>query len=236
MKYALVVIIASTAACGFAIAAAPSQPPQQSQQSQQGSQQQQPPQQQQRQSDRPARPPTYSDRYSILTQRNIFLKDRSRGGRNGSTTAPTTSASSTQPARRPPEETLLLRGIVVEDGEVRAYFEDIVNSKMLRVAEGESVARGRITHIGLDAVEYEPKAANGGAAAKPTLVVVGTDLTGKISALDDGSAAAAASVAGGAGATTGPVMPSGLEGINPNDPNLTLEQRLKLRRMQELKK
>jgi hypothetical protein len=31
-------------------------------------------------------------------------------------------------------------------------------------------------------------------------------------------------------------MPSGMEGLNPNDPNLTMEQRLKLRRMQELKK
>ena len=28
----------------------------------------------------------------------------------------------------------------------------------------------------------------------------------------------------------------GVDGLNPNDPNLTMEQRLKLRRMQELKK
>jgi hypothetical protein len=37
-------------------------------------------------------------------------------------------------------------------------------------------------------------------------------------------------------ATTGPVMPSGLEGLNPNDPNLTPEQKMKLRRAMELKK
>lgn len=183
----------------------------------------------------PARRPsreTYGERYSILTQRNIFLKDRSRQSSGG----PTTSPSATQPAHRSPEQTLLLRGIVVEEGEVRAYFEDIVNSRIVRVAEGDTIARGRITRIGLDALEYEP--ANGGnaIAIEPTFVVVGHDLTGKVSLLDGALAGAGGGAAAAAAATTGPVMPSGMEGINPNDPNLTMEQRLKLRRMQELKK
>ena len=196
------------------------------------------PQQQPQQ--RPARPPSYSDRYSILNQRNIFLKDRSRGGgsRNGSN--PTTASASTQPTRRSPEETLLLRGIVVEQGEVRAYFEDVVNSRIVRVGQGDAIARGRIASIDLDIVEYEPTtttggAAGGGAAApKRTFVVVGHDLTGKVSALDGGATGEGGGDA--SAATTGPVMPSGVAGLNPNDPNLTPEQKMKLRRAMELKK
>jgi hypothetical protein len=178
----------------------------------------------------PPRRESYSDRYSILTQRNIFLKDRSRGGsRNGSTTGPTTSSAS-QPQRRSPEETLLLRGIVIEEGEVRAYFEDIVNSRIVRVGQGDTIARGRIASIDLDLVEYEPTA---GAGAKRTFVVVGHDLTGKVSALDTGMTGEGGDAAM---ATTGPVMPSGVAGLNPNDPNLTPEQKMKLRRAMELKK
>ncbi|MEA2733753.1 MAG: hypothetical protein QOE14_204 [Humisphaera sp.] len=167
---------------------------------------------------------TFSERYGLLSQRNIFLRDRSRGSSNG-TTRPANGAASTQPVRRDPEETLLLRGIVIEQGEVRAYFDDIVNSRIVRVAEGDTLARGRITRIGLDAVEYAPSTA-AAAGGKPTSVAIGHDLTGK----------APPSSSDGAAATTGPVLPSGVEGLNPNDPNLTMEQRLKLRRMQELKK
>ena len=227
MKYTFATIV-SLAACGFAVAAAAAAaaaaPATRPQQLERQSQQQQ----------QPARPPSYAERYSILTQRNIFLKDRSRGGsRNGSTTAPTTSSASTQPARRSPEETLLLRGIVVEQGEVRAYFEDVVNSRIVRVGQGDTIARGRIASIDLDLVEYEPTGA--GAGAKRTFVVVGHDLTGKVSALDTGTSGEGGDAAA-AMATTGPVMPSGVAGLNPNDPNLTPEQKMKLRRAMELKK
>jgi hypothetical protein len=216
MKRAIAIFFFGLAACGFARAAtAPTSQPQQPQQ---------------RQSSRSIRE-RYADRYSILTQRNIFLKDRSRGSRNGSDGRGgngSTTQSSTQPSHRSPEETLLLRGIVIEQGEVRAYFEDIANSRMVRVAMGETVARGRITSIGLDAVEYETTGAGG---EHRTFVAVGNDLTGKVSAYDLPSSSAAAAMA-----TTSPVMPSGVEGLNPNDPNLTPEQKMKLRRAMELKK
>ena len=233
MKTTLAILF-MLAAAGAASAAQPATAPAPSA-LRQPAQQQQPPQSQPPsppQQASPARPgrQTYADRYSILTQRNVFLRDRTRGS-SRSTTGPTTSTSSTQPSRRSPEETLLLRGIVVEQGEVRAYFEDIANSTMVRVAEGDTIARGRIASIGLDAVEYEPTKAAG---APRTFVVVGNDLTGKISALDSGSADGAGGDA--AMATTGPVMPSGVAGLNPNDPNLTEEQKMKLRRAMELKK
>jgi len=223
VKHLLAIVLLCLAACGLALAA--SAPTTQ--------QQQQPPQSGHSSSSREH----YSDRYAILGQRNIFLKDRSRGSRNGSNgNGSSTQSSSTQPTRRSPEETLLLRGIVIEQGEVRAYFEDIANSRMLRVAQGESIARGRITSIGLDAVDYETPAASGAGgtgsgAGHRTFVAIGHDLTGKVSEYDLPSSSAAAAMA-----TTSPVMPSGIEGLNPNDPNLTPEQRMKLRRALELKK
>lgn len=199
---------------------------------------------------RPARPQSYSDRYSILSQRNIFLKDRSRGssgrdgdGRNGSSTQP-----STQPSRRPIEESMVLTGIVEEGGEFRAYVEDQLNSAIIRVSTGDRLAHGTVARIGLDSIEYEQGGSVGGAtnsttsatapaAARKTMVAIGSDLTGREVAFSIGAFSAGAE--GGnaaAGATTGPVMPTGVQGLNPNDPNLTMEQRLKLRRMQELKK
>jgi hypothetical protein len=232
MKPAVATFLLCVAACGLALAA--SAPTTQQQQ-------EQPPQQSRRSSSSSRE--RYSDRYSILTQRNIFLKDRSRGSsRNGSSGGGgSTTQSSTQPTHRSPEETLILRGIVMEQGEVRAYFEDIANSRMVRVAMGEPIARGRITSIGLDAVEYETAGSSstgttgsGGGGARGTFVAIGNDLTGKVSEYDMPSSSAAAAAA--AMATTSPVMPTGIEGLNPNDPNLTPEQRMKLRRMQELKK
>ena len=242
MKTTLAILF-MLAAAGAASAAQPATAPAPSA-LRQPAQQQQPPQSQPPsppQQASPARPgrQTYADRYSILTQRNVFLRDRTRGS-SRSTTGPTTSTSSTQPSRRSPEETLLLRGIVVEQGEVRAYFEDVVNSRIVRVGQGDAIARGRIASIDLDIVEYEPTtttggAAGGGAAApKRTFVVVGHDLTGKVSALDGGATGEGGGDA--SAATTGPVMPSGVAGLNPNDPNLTPEQKMKLRRAMELKK
>ena len=221
MKHALAIFLLSVAACSLALAAgAPSSS--------------QPTTREQSQQSARSTRERYSDRYSILTQRNIFLKDRShasRNGRNGN--GSTTQSSSTQPSHRSPEETLLLRGIVIEQGEVRAYFEDIANSRMVRVAQGETIARGRITSIGLDAVEYETSGGGGAATigGHRTFVAVGTDLTGKVSEYDLPSSSSAAAMA-----TTSPVMPSGVEGLNPNDPNLTPEQKMKLRRAMELKK
>ena len=191
-------------------------------------------------SEQPSRRVSYSDRYSILSERNIFLRDRSRGSSNGIGGSTTNPSASTQPSRRLPEETLLLTGIVLEDGEYRAYVEDQVNARILRVSQGDAIARGRVVSIELDAIEYEmggiggsastgSSTGDGGAEAKRTFVAIGNDLTGRQPAFSGGFDAAAM-------ATTSPVMPTGVDGLNPNDPNLTMEQRLKLRRMQELKK
>jgi hypothetical protein len=189
---------------------------------------------------KPAAPQRYSDRYSILSQRNIFLKDRSRGsssgggrdGRNGSTTQ-----ASSQPSRRPIEESMVLTGIVEEGGQYRAYVEDQLAGAVLRVSNGERLAHGRVARIGIDSIEYEPQSTTGGATGgQKTVVAIGSDLTGREVNFALSAFAAGGSSSAAGGSTTGPTLPSGVEGLNPNDPSLTMEQRLKLRRAQELKK
>jgi hypothetical protein len=181
-------------------------------------------------------PQRYSDRYAILSQRNIFLKDRSRGssgrygdGRNGSST---TQASS-QPSRRSIEEQMVLTGIVEEGGQYRAYVEDSAAGAVIRVSNGDRLAHGRVARIAMDSIEYEPQ--SGG---QPKSIAIGNDLTGRevsfaASAFAGSASSAAAGSSSDAAATT---APSGVEGLDPNNPNLTMEQRLKLRRLQELKK
>jgi hypothetical protein len=114
---------------------------------------------------------------------------------------------------------MVVRGIVHELGAYRAYVEDTSANSILRLSAGDKLALGRVTGIDIDAIEYE----QGGTKKS---IEVGSDLTGKSSTPLD--------VLVGAEPTTGPVMPSGVEGLNPNDPNLTVEQRMKLRRAQEL--
>jgi hypothetical protein len=64
-------------------------------------------------------------------------------------------------------------------------------------------------------------------------VEIGCDLTGKPSSM---LSSYSYSPDGGAGPTTGPVIGPDIAGLNPKDPNLSSEQRMKLRRAMELQK
>ena len=172
--------------------------------------------QSQQQHQQPARPPSYSERYGVLADHNIFVRDRSRiprggsGGGGGSSTQP-----STRPTLKSPEEALALRGVVIEDGGLRAYVEDTNNYNMLRLSPGDNVARGKVSAIQIDAVQYE------GPGGHREWIEIGQDFTGH-------TAAAGPSFSVGGASSTQPSGPP----IDPNDPNLTLEQRMKLRRQQ----
>ena len=148
----------------------------------------------------------YSDRYGILEKNNIFVRDRSRA-------APRTNPSSTtQPLRRSLEESLVLRGIAMEELGYRAYVEDLNNGTTLRVSPGDPLGRGHVTSIALDAIRHEQD-------GKQRWIDIGSDLTGKQSGTSSPYAAATA--------TTSPTtLPAN---IDLNDPNLTTEQRMRLR-------
>jgi hypothetical protein len=156
---------------------------------------------------------SYSDRYGILEDRNVFLKDR--------TQKPVAPTPTTQPTRRTPEESFVLTGIALEDEGRRAHFENPDTLVVTRVAPGDSLANGRIGEIDIDAVAYDR-------GDTRTWIEFGADLTGKQSILMAMRISSPSSIS-----TTQPVV-ADVAGLNPNDPNLTPEQKMKLRRAQEL--
>ena len=184
---------------------------------------------------------SYSDRYGLLEERNIFVRERAsrRDGGRG-------TASTTQAAPRPPEERFVLTGIVLEEEGFRAYVEND-RFETLRLAPGDKVARGRVAAIVIDAIAYEltgsssnptTAPATGAATSGPRgWVEIGSDLTGKPSSMLAPSSSSSSYSSGATTApTTGPVIASDIANLNPNDPNLSAEQRMKLRRAMELQK
>ncbi len=145
----------------------------------------------------------YAERYAILEQRNLFVKDRSKPAPRLFTPA------STQPARRSVEQSLVVRGIAMEDIGYRAYVEDLNTGSTLRLSPGEPLGRGHVSAIALDAIAYERD-------GNQTWIEIGKDLTGEFS-----------TASGSASATTSPTsLPAN---VDLNDPSLTVEQRMRLR-------
>jgi hypothetical protein len=165
------------------------------------------------------RPQSYDDRYAVLTKQNIFLRDRSER-------PPSRHNSTTEPAPRPPEEAFILRGVVIEDDGIRAYIEDARADKLLRLAPGDAVARGRITDVQIDGIDYELTAGGG----HPQFVAIGQDLSGQTVAAASGSSSSSASSS--SSSTQSSSGSSSSNGINPNDPSLSVEQQMRLRRQQ----
>ena len=84
---------------------------------------------------------------SVLSEHNMFLRERGRrdSGRN---------SSSTQPARSA-EQSYVLRGVVMEGNEPRAYFEDLNHSSgVVKVGIGETLGRGKISVISIDGFAF----------------------------------------------------------------------------------
>lgn len=164
----------------------------------------------------PANRASYSDKYHLLEERNMFMRDRTQKS------APSQSAT-TQPVtqHRSAEETLVLTGVALEDDGLRAYVEDTSKSAILKLAPGDSIARGHVSEILIDAIAYD-------AGGSRTWIEVGDDLRGQSSMLLSNKQEDPA-------AATQPVVATDIASLNPNDPNLTPEQKMKLRRAAELK-
>lgn len=154
------------------------------------------------------RPATYSGHYAILERNNIFVRDRSRPASRP------IASSTTRPVRRSPEQSLVVRGIAMEELGYRAYVEDLNTGSTLRVSPGDPLGPGHVRAVALDAIAYEQ---NG----KQTWIDIGSDLTGKQSAL-----AAASSLFTPASTTAPATLPAN---VDLNDPSLTVEQRMRLR-------
>ena len=168
----------------------------------------------------PAHRENFSDRYAVIVERNIFLRDRSRPN-SSRTTQPTTQQHS---APKIPEEEVWLSGVAVESEGFRAYAEDLSGSyRILKLAPGDPIARGKITAIEIDAVEYENR------DGKRIWIAIGSDFTGKPAAV---STSSPSSYAGDAPTTSSSTQPAG----DSNSAAASLEEKMRQRRAQELKK
>lgn len=156
----------------------------------------------------------YRQTYGVLSESNIFLRERTR--------RTYVAEPSSRPALPPaaPEKSFVLTGIVIEDGAYRAYVEDANRRSFVRLSIGDAVARGRVVGIDIDAIAYEYD-------GQVSWVMLGQDLSGSQVATWSST-----TLAGSAGPTTGPSDAG--PPLDPNDPNLTIEQRMRLRRMLEM--
>ena len=116
---------------------------------------------------KPPAQPSYNERYGILGEGNIFLKDRSK---RQPTSRPPRDFNSER-ARPVPESSFVLRGVVEEEGQNRAYVEDLPNAKMIRLGVNDPLGRGHVRSIEIDAVAFENLGIDhiGGRANRPAL-------------------------------------------------------------------
>lgn len=154
------------------------------------------------------------EQYKILTERNVFLKDRMP-----KTVSPVQAVQTILRETLVPAHKSLLTGIVRRGSEYVAFFEDSVSRKTTRVRQGDAFLHGRVDNITLDYVEYTE---NG----KKTTVKIGEDI--EISP----------SSKSGDTKTTVELKPAAVEVIQPSSAakpgeNMLLEQ-LRRRRQQEL--
>jgi hypothetical protein len=159
----------------------------------------------------------FNEQYGIITERNIFMRDRRVRERN----------DFRGPSRPPltPEQTFVLTGVVIEDDEYHAYLEDISRRTIQKMTVGSELARGKIVDMDIDAIAYE---SNG----KVTWVLVGSNLTGSSVGSVSDERVNAALWSGGGGVTSAPAPGAPLP--DANNPNLTTEEKMRLRRAMEL--
>jgi hypothetical protein len=159
------------------------------------------------------------EEYNVIVDRNMFLRERQRP-REPSTQPATTQRTETPPDV--PERRFVLRGIVIEDGALRAYIEN-TRGGVTRVSPGDAIATGHITEIAIDAVAY----------AWPDgdvkWVEIGQNLEGVRQSAPAPTASPPSSEPTTAGnGTSAAPAPEG----TPNTANLSLEERMRLRRQQ----
>jgi hypothetical protein len=131
-------------------------------------------------------------KYEVILQRNMFSRQR----------VPIRLKEAVKEAPRAmpnPESYFLLKGVVQENSQFIAFVEDKQTGSVLRLRQGDRVARGTIKSLNLDGVEYQ-------LADKTTAVSMGFDLEGRHGAVTAGDLAGYTPMAAPAasGATTSP--------------------------------
>lgn len=93
---------------------------------------------------------SFEARYGSLLTHNLFERER----RPPRPETPPESEDRPPPPPPPPEKDYRLVGIVFEEGQFRAYFENTRTNRIERVAPGDAIATGVIGEVYIDAVSY----------------------------------------------------------------------------------
>ena len=88
------------------------------------------------------------ENYQIILQRNIFSRQR------GPRIDPSRRQRIDAPPPPSPESYHILKGIVQENNIFIAFIENTQRGQIIKVREGDSVARGIVKAINLDTIEY----------------------------------------------------------------------------------
>ena len=157
----------------------------------------------------------FSAQYAVVVENNIFLRDRQ------SRRTPAT-ASTTQAAPPPdPLKDFVLVGVVFEEGEFRAYFENLKGGGITRAVVGDALATGSLGEVFIDAIGFTT-------ADGLKWIEIGQNLTGEYALIPDAQRPAVA-----AGAPGAPAAPGAQTSGTPNTSNMSIEERLRQRRLQE---
>jgi hypothetical protein len=114
-------------------------------------------------------------KYDIILARNMFSRDRIPKRKRDAMVEP--------PKNMPnPESYFLLRGVTQENSQFIAFVEDKQSGSVLRLHQGDHVARGTVKSVNLDGLEYQ-------LADKTTPVSLGYDLEGGRGAVTAGELA-----------------------------------------------
>jgi hypothetical protein len=100
-----------------------------------------------------------------------------------------------------PESYFLLTGVVQEDNHFIAFVEDKRTGTVLRLREGDTVARGLVKSVNLDGLQYQFQ-------DKTISVTMRSDLEGGSGAITAGDLASFSSMAAPAASSTGTSAPS----------------------------
>ncbi|UCD50675.1 MAG: hypothetical protein JSW27_24520 [Phycisphaerales bacterium] len=100
------------------------------------------------QAQEPNKPDDPWGKYELILERNMFSRQRGPRRRED-------RGERREVAMPNPESYFRLRGIVQEDGRFIAFVEDTRSNSVLKLRQGDSVARGTVKALTLDTVEYQ---------------------------------------------------------------------------------
>ena len=170
----------------------------------------------------------FTAEYGALEQNNVFKRDRRPPP------PPEPPREEEPPPPPPPEEkSWLLVGITMPDGVApRAFFENQRERRMVEVGIGDDIANGRIGEFFIDAVSY--------VLDDGTIVWVdmGDDLTGEAALVTTPRPSSSGETSGSGSSNAETASGDGdseTSGGGESEENLSVIERMRLRRQQELR-